>query len=150
MPFIGALIQHPDARKDENILCTENAISALGKVCHFAPDSVNLTEMIPFWVNALPIIHDEAEAEHSYAYFLELLEGSFSEAVLGQSNQNLPKVVSILSAALFTKFLKEDLESRVIAALQSAVRLCPPEGKEMLWNQLPVEQQQYLLERKVV
>ena len=55
-------------------MATENAVSAIGKICHFMGDKFEVNPFIRAWFDALPIVLDEQEAPHTYGYLLELLE----------------------------------------------------------------------------
>ena len=49
MPGLARIVADPEARGEDNISATENAISAAGKILKYAPNCVNLDEMVPMW-----------------------------------------------------------------------------------------------------
>nr|GFD60707.1 importin-5-like [Tanacetum cinerariifolium] len=40
-------IRHPNALHPDNVMAYDNAVSALGKVCHFHRDSIDSAQVIP-------------------------------------------------------------------------------------------------------
>lgn len=69
-----AVINHVDSRKEENAVATENAVSAIGKICHFMGERFDVAPILSAWLTVLPIVIDDQEAPHTYGYLLELLE----------------------------------------------------------------------------
>lgn len=68
------MINDPDARSEDNIKPTENAISAVAKILMCNNSLINMEELIPVWVSWLPIWEDEAEAKFVYNFLCSLLE----------------------------------------------------------------------------
>ena len=68
------MINAGDSRAVENVAATENAISAVTKICKYCPGAVNLNEVIPHWLSWLPVWDDVEEAIHIYGYLIELVE----------------------------------------------------------------------------
>jgi hypothetical protein len=70
------VIQAPDSREVENVAPTENAISAVTKICqHNTSPAVNVDEILPHWLSWLPVWEDEEESGNIYAYLCQLIEG---------------------------------------------------------------------------
>lgn len=44
------------------MIAKDNAISALGKIIRYQPNSIDLHVMIPNWLSLLPLKHDLDEA----------------------------------------------------------------------------------------
>jgi hypothetical protein len=95
---ILALVQAPDARSDDNLAATENAVSALGKVLEFQPDCVD-PGAAALYVAALPIVEDEVEAKEVHAQLLRFLRASDAR-ILGEGNAHLPRLVDALVQVL--------------------------------------------------
>ena len=75
LPILIQVIQAGDSREPENCNATENAISAVTKICKFQPQCVpNLNEVQNAWLTWLPVWEDTDEAEHVYGYLCELIE----------------------------------------------------------------------------
>ncbi len=68
------MIEDPDSRSVENRSATENAISAVTKICKYNSGSINVAELLPHWMSWLPTWEDEDEAEHIYGYLCDLIE----------------------------------------------------------------------------
>lgn len=69
------MIQSPDARSEENVNATENAISAVAKILQFNSSKVgNVNEALSHWFNWLPVYEDEEELPHVYGFLMLLLE----------------------------------------------------------------------------
>ncbi len=75
LPSLFSMINNQVSRSEDNIMATENAISAIGKLCQFCSQIVDVNQILPLWVEALPIESDSEEAPHVYGFFMELLEG---------------------------------------------------------------------------
>ena len=75
IPLLIKIIQDPESRSVENLSATENAISAVTKICKYNHGNVNVVEVLPHWLSWLPTWEDEDEAEHIYNYLSELIEG---------------------------------------------------------------------------
>ena len=54
---------------------TENAISAVAKICKYNRGNIALNEVVPALIDALPITEDKEEAPHVYGYLCDLIEG---------------------------------------------------------------------------
>ena len=96
----------------------DNAVSAIGKVLKFHSSAVTLSEVVPYWINHLPLKHDKAEARLMHALLADFLVQNQQDlldqrAFLGL----LPKIVHILGTVLETKFVLEDFAGKVKAFL---------------------------------
>lgn len=49
MPFLLQVINSPDARCNDNLSATENAVSAIAKILEFNSTAVNVNEILPHW-----------------------------------------------------------------------------------------------------
>ena len=81
LPFIDALplltmaIQAEGAKEDiQAINATENAISAVTKICKYIETGVPLESILPMWLSWLPVTEDKEEAPHIYSYLCDLIE----------------------------------------------------------------------------
>ncbi len=91
------LPQAPGSREPENINPTENAISATTKILKFNASQVSLDQYLPMWLSWLPVYEDVDESPYVYGYLCDLVEANHP-AVLGASNENLPKIVQVKGA----------------------------------------------------
>ncbi|GJN23631.1 hypothetical protein PR202_gb11295 [Eleusine coracana subsp. coracana] len=110
------VIKHPNALDLENAMAYDNAVSALGKICHFLRDSIDASQVIPAWLSCLPIKNDLIEAKLVHEQLCVMLEKSETE-LLGQNNQYLPKIVSVFAEfdALSRKAMFEKKASSLTA-----------------------------------
>lgn len=53
---------------------TENAISAVAKICKYNRGNIALNEVVPALIAALPITEDKEEAPHVYGYLCDMIE----------------------------------------------------------------------------
>ena len=68
-------IQSPNSKEDLNAIhATENAISAVTKVCKYIDTGVPLDSILPLWLSWLPVTEDKEEASHVYNYLCDLIE----------------------------------------------------------------------------
>lgn len=75
IPLLTSVISTNGSRDDDKITATENAISALGKICRFkAPVVADFNAVLNLWFQSLPIVVDDEEAPHVYNYLFELIE----------------------------------------------------------------------------
>ena len=75
VPLLFQVINAQDSRSRENVNATENAVSAVAKICKYNRGNIALNEVIPAFIAALPIIEDKEEAPHVYGYLCDLIEG---------------------------------------------------------------------------
>ena len=68
-------IQSPNAKEDlPAIHATENAISAVAKICRYIESGVPYDSVLPLWLSWLPVVEDKEEACHVYTYLCDLIE----------------------------------------------------------------------------
>jgi hypothetical protein len=148
---LAQVIQAPDARGEENVNATENAISSLGKICEFqracipGPESV-----VPQWLSMLPLTEDKVEARAVHTQLVRMLEAN-DPHLLGPNSEHLGSVVKVFAAALPTAGLSEKLQlctvecaGKMKALLMQMQGSVPPETLTRAWSAITPEQQQAL------
>ncbi|KAI8917831.1 hypothetical protein PhCBS80983_g00962 [Powellomyces hirtus] len=150
LPKLFAAINAPRAREEENILATENAISAVGKICQFlgASGAFDLDQVLAAWVAALPITEDTDEAPFVYSYLMQLIQQN-NQAVLGAGNANVPKLALILAEVLANKDLLAghvDLTRSVVDTLRQFMGSCDEATRGQLWNSITPEKRKVLVD----
>ncbi|KAH3758989.1 ARM family protein [Pelomyxa schiedti] len=116
------LIQHPESRETEdNIHATENAISALGKICRHQTQHINLSEVLPLWLSFLPVTEDAMEAHQCYDTLCHFIE-SGNPHILGANYSNLPHLVKVFVTVLDTTLVTAELSARMCKVLQWATQ----------------------------
>ncbi|KAK3832761.1 MAG: importin subunit beta-3 [Linnemannia gamsii] len=137
------VIHEPGSRTTENIFVTENAISAVTKICKFNNSHFDINTVLPSWVQTLPILHDEEEAPQTYSYMLDLLE-SQHPAVLGLNNVNMPHLVTVMVEALVAGLVPEPTQSRMVYILKAALSTLDAAITTTLWNSIAPEKRKTL------
>ncbi|PWA98001.1 importin-5 [Artemisia annua] len=139
---LNAVIRHPNALHPDNVMAYDNAVSALGKVCHFHRDSIDSAQVIPAWLNCLPIKGDVIEAKAVHELLSVMVERSDAE-LLGPNNQYLPKIVSIFAEILCAgkELASDQTISRIINLLRQLQQTLPPATLASTWSALQPQQQ---------
>ncbi|KAF9584865.1 hypothetical protein BGW38_004891, partial [Lunasporangiospora selenospora] len=99
LPFLFQLINLPNARAQENVYVTENAISAVTKICRFNDSKFDRVAVLPSWIQSLPIVVDEDEASLTYEFLMDLIDTRHT-SVLGLNNVNIPHLATVMLEAL--------------------------------------------------
>jgi hypothetical protein len=114
-----AMIHMPKAKNEENVLATENAIAAVGKICRYNASMIPIDQVIPAWVDSLPILEDESESTEVYSYLVHLLQTQTTK-VLGPSMEKLPHVAKAMLEALASSVIHDTaLASQVVEAIRT-------------------------------
>ncbi|KAH6766520.1 ARM repeat superfamily protein [Perilla frutescens var. hirtella] len=139
---LNVVIRHPNALQPENVMAYDNAVSALGKICQFHRDSIDSAQVIPAWLNCLPIKGDLVEAKVVHDQLCSMVERSDAE-VLGPNNQYLPKIVTIFAEVICAgkELATEQTASRMINLLRQLQRTLPPSTLASTWSSLQPQQQ---------
>ncbi|CAH1781938.1 unnamed protein product [Owenia fusiformis] len=101
IPSLVKVIQEQDSRNPENVCPTENAISAITKICKYQLEEKDVEKILPDWLSWLPVYEDEDEAVHVYTYLCDLMEKN-NPIVVGWINSNVPTLIKII-AEVFAK-----------------------------------------------
>ncbi|XP_059281812.1 uncharacterized protein LOC132035536 [Lycium ferocissimum] len=139
---LNIVIRHPSALQPENVMAYDNAVSALGKICQFHRDSIDSAQVVPAWLNCLPIKGDLIEAKVVHDQLCSMVERSDGE-LLGPNNQYLPKIVSVFAEVLCTgkDLATEQTASRMINLLRQLQQTLPPATLASTWSSLQPQQQ---------
>ncbi|KAK9220694.1 hypothetical protein WN944_009117 [Citrus x changshan-huyou] len=138
---LNVVIRHPNALQSENLMAYDNAVSALGKICQFHRDSIDAAQVVPAWLNCLPIKGDLIEAKIVHEQLCSMVERSDSD-LLGPNHQYLPKIVSVFAEILCGKDLAtEQTLSRIVNLLKQLQQTLPPATLASTWSSLQPQQQ---------
>ncbi|KAM3217882.1 hypothetical protein P3L10_022411 [Capsicum annuum] len=133
-PFVGealsrinVVITHFNAREPENVEAYDNAVSALGKICQFHRATIDSAQIIPTWLNCLPIKDDVYEAKAVLNQLCSMVERSDTE-LLGPNYLHLPKVISVFAEVLCAgdDVVTEETANRMIHLLRHFKETLPP------------------------
>ncbi|XP_064455719.1 importin-5-like [Ornithodoros turicata] len=143
VPLLVQVIEAPESRSLEHIFATENAISAVSKILLSCSQEVNAQEVIPRWFSWLPVWEDEEENPHVYGLLCSLLEVNHP-ALLGENNNNLPRIVMVMAEAFSRKAVEPSSEvgKRMITLLTALKN--SSEVFAMCLSQLSPQQQEIL------
>ncbi|XP_047316709.1 importin-5-like [Impatiens glandulifera] len=139
---LNRVIADPNALKSENVMAYDNAVSALGKICQFHRESINSSQVLPAWLNCLPIKGDLLEAKVVHDQLCSMVERSDTE-LLGPNNQYLPKIVTVFAEVLCAgkDLATEQTASRMINLLRQLQQTLPPATLASTWSSLHPQQQ---------
>ncbi|XP_019267737.1 PREDICTED: importin-5-like isoform X2 [Nicotiana attenuata] len=134
---IKVVIMHMNALEPENEKAYDNVVFALSKICQFHGESIDLAQVIPVWLNCLPIKADLDEAKDVHEQLCSMVERSDRE-VLGPNYEYLPKVVSIFAEVLCAgeDLATEGNTKRMINLLRHFQETIPPATLAFAWSLL--------------
>ncbi|KAL8136315.1 hypothetical protein V2J09_002316 [Rumex salicifolius] len=135
---LNVLIQHPSAQQSENVMAYDNAVSALGKICKFHKDSIDAIQVLPAWLNCLPIKGDLIEAKVVHDLLCSMVERSDRE-LLGPNNQYLPKIVCVFAEVLCAG--KDLATEQTASRMKHLLRQIQPATLASSLSALPPQQQ---------
>lgn len=75
IPSLFQVTQHAQARSEEHVFATENASASIAKILHYNASKVqNAQEVVPNWIDTLPITYDEEAAPYAYSFVAQLID----------------------------------------------------------------------------
>lgn len=99
------------------------SISAVAKIIRHLNGKVNAEELLPRWIESLPIFVDAEEFALNNTMFLELL--SSNHALVQPTSASAPHIVKILVSSLQFEQLPVELEGPLAQALKAYVAAVP-------------------------
>ncbi|KAI4386303.1 hypothetical protein MLD38_004244 [Melastoma candidum] len=139
---LNVVIRDPSAQQPDNVMAYDNAVSALGKICQFHRERIDSSQVIPAWLNCLPIKGDLIEAKVVHDMLCSMVERSDRE-LLGPNNQYLPKIISVFAEVLCAgkDLATEQTTNRMITLLRQLQQTLPPAALASTWQSLQPQQQ---------
>jgi len=118
-------LQRPDAKDEDNLSATENAVGAIGRICahHGARADVPVQTLLPMWLSFLPIRDDMIEAYIVHRQLCTLVSGKNS-MLLGPNNARLPQVLKVMCEILVEELADEPTRKTIaglVISMKSAV-----------------------------
>ncbi|KAI9141287.1 armadillo-type protein [Paraphysoderma sedebokerense] len=141
LPNLFRVLQGADARSETNVMASENAISAIAKICRYNHSKFDVNSVIPSWIEALPIRNDQEEAEHVYGFLIELIKSGHPAV-----GTHLSKVVSAVTDALVLNFLPQTLTDEAVNTLKRVLVNVSESVRGELWKEMD-ESKRALLSR---
>ncbi|RCK55887.1 Importin subunit beta-3 [Candida viswanathii] len=125
----------PDARADENVHATENAVAAIAKVCRrFASAVPNLPAVIEQWITLLPITQDETAAPFAYMFLSELIDSNHPSVT-----KQIPKVVDSVIQALAHASIAGNTAQKIVASTRALLGTIPHADAVALLQRNPAD-----------
>ena len=110
-----AMIEKPDAFDEDNASASDNAVSALGKLCK---RSAGISEhCLPRWLRTLPLETDKEEARVVHKMLIDLCMENNTQ-LLGTGHERLADVIVVFGQVLGTDLIEADDATRIGAMLQ--------------------------------
>jgi hypothetical protein len=142
LPTLFALVQAPESRSEDNKFASENAISAIGKICQFASSGMEseIEDCLSAWIGLLPISGDEEEAPFVYLYVLRLLQEGWTGCARPGMKE---RMVSVLVKGVCCDVLDESEEEKktIIEGLKKILEISGQEMTTAVWASLTAEEQ---------
>ena len=124
------LINRPDAREEDNIGGTENALFALGTMAMLPTYRVlpqqTMTDVTSMWLQGMPLREDEQEAKWATMHLASACE-SWDASIMGGANcANLGHVLRIIAEVIIDANKKKDEDDVILAhpATVNRLRAC--------------------------
>ena len=105
-----ATVGHPEAQAEENASATDNAVSAIGKLCKRSETIA--AAALTRWLSFLPLSSDRAEAKGVHELLCTLVEASNTH-LLGANHEHLPQVICVFAQVLNSDLIDETLNPRI-------------------------------------
>lgn len=136
---LGVVITHQEARSEENIHPTENAIAAWGRICQFQPSATgDLAAALQAWLSFLPVTEDNIESLVTYSQLCLFIE-THGNLILGAEYQNLGKVLDVFATVLGTNLVDEAIAERMLNIMKQMQANLPPHLLQNAFNSLSAE-----------
>jgi len=107
---LGSVVQDPQAFSEDNASASDNAVSALGKLCTRSEAIAQVCR--PMWLQCLPLKCDQEEARAVHRSLVELCE-TMDTHVLGESHAKLPTIIVIFGQVLGTELVDDETAARI-------------------------------------
>lgn len=139
---LKVVISQPTAFQSENAMPTDNAVSALGKICEFHRDVIDAAQVVPAWLSCLPIRADLVEAKVVHAQLCSLMERS-DPILLGSNSQYLPKIIGIFAEVISsgTDLATAETIAKIANILRHIQQTMPAPALASTWSSLQPQQQ---------
>jgi len=134
------VVSLPESRNEDNAHATENAISAIGKICRNYGDRVDVARVLPLWISCLPVLEDKIESHVVYEHLCFFLENSpFQQLLFGSSPDLNTKILSIFAQIIGTDLISDTHNGRILSLLKTWHLFCPDKLSQA-FESLPDEQ----------
>ena len=147
-------IQHQDSYTAGNGAATDNAVSALGKLCDFHAERFTSSRVVieQHWLPRLPLIVDEEESITVTNHLCTMLENAQrASLVLGSNYESLGRVLHVLTTVITSDrkegICNKSLKARIQTLLQGMKNGLPAQALQSAVGQLAPQMQQVFMQQ---
>lgn len=109
MNALNSMINSAEAFSDDNVVATESALGAMGKIIYFQRDNVTVTDVVVNdFLTRLPLTHEQEEAQKTHKLFFENVIKVSPNVVNDNTKSNVLKAIEKIREAVANK--ENDLE----------------------------------------
>jgi hypothetical protein len=137
---LNSMIVHKDSRIKTRVQGTEIAIAAVGKLIYFHSSQIELSQVLPIWLNYLPVSEDVEQCKIIYQFLCHFFR-YHTEILLGENCCNLPKILGIFADVLGTPIITPDTAQTIISILKQMETQFPVQLMQSAWESLNFTQQ---------
>ena len=109
------VVEHAEAWSEDNATASDNAVSALGKLCKLSESIA--AAALPRWLKQLPLSADTSEAILVHKQLATYVEQS-NVHLLGASHERLAEIIIVFGQILGTDTIDDELTTRVVHLLK--------------------------------
>mmetsp|Transcript_3719 Transcript_3719/g.9358 ORF Transcript_3719/g.9358 Transcript_3719/m.9358 type:complete len:1094 (+) Transcript_3719:94-3375(+) len=117
VPRILALINHPQARSDEVVHATDNAVSALGKVIEFHGEGIDRRQLMTVFLSYLPVTGDMEEGVQVHGRLCSFLDRG-EPVVMEEPQKWIPQILMVFGHIVGSESVDQEVTARIKALLQ--------------------------------
>ncbi|GMH37342.1 hypothetical protein BSKO_05215 [Bryopsis sp. KO-2023] len=134
-----------DAREEDFLSATDNAVSALGKVFEAHGDLMDVKALVSKWLQFLPLQNDKVEAMAAHEQLIRLVEKMDVE-ILGEGNQNATHLAKVMMAVLAKgdKLISKEAGSKMVNLLRHLEGVVPKEIMADALQKMPDDEKENL------
>lgn len=118
-----SVVNAPDSRSADNVCATDNAISSVGRICLTMGHMVDVAQIIPIWLNWLPLSEDEDEMTSSIEMLCALITAHptvFLDGDMGKVSQIIFVLGMYMVADCAQEYLFDQIKT-TLGVLRSSV-----------------------------
>ncbi|KAJ5818676.1 hypothetical protein N7474_004267 [Penicillium riverlandense] len=137
IPSLFQVTQHAQARSEEHVFATENASASIAKILHYNASKVqNAQDVVPNWIDTLPITYDEEAAPYAYSFVAQLIDQQ-NPAAFSKADRVFGSIVQALDAGT----LQGQTAARVAESAKRLVGATGVNAEQILASVSPASQE---------
>jgi importin-5 len=136
---LNATINEPSSRDKYFLAATQTAIATVGRIIQYHPNAIDLTQVLPIWLNYLPVtsITDATIIHQQLCHFFV----QHTEILLGANCACLPRILQLFADVLGTPLVSQETFQNMVSILKKMQSDFPPELMQQSWVALnPIQQ----------